>query len=72
MDSYGLAVRVLLDDLHDFKRAEEYAMKIDNATVWSSLGLALVDAGRVTEGINAVLKVSCYVKLCTPLREMSV
>jgi len=56
MERYDLAVGVLVDHVQDLKRAEEYAMKNDLPAVWSRLGLAQVEAGKITEGINSIMK----------------
>eukprot|EP00181_Compsopogon_caeruleus_P004586 CAMPEP_0184684602 /NCGR_PEP_ID=MMETSP0312-20130426/15903_1 /TAXON_ID=31354 /ORGANISM="Compsopogon coeruleus, Strain SAG 36.94" /LENGTH=1737 /DNA_ID=CAMNT_0027137941 /DNA_START=95 /DNA_END=5308 /DNA_ORIENTATION=+ len=55
-EKYDLAVGVLVENLQDFKRAEEYAIKVDKAEVWSRLGSTLCESGRIVDGINALMK----------------
>mmetsp|Transcript_9764 Transcript_9764/g.26033 ORF Transcript_9764/g.26033 Transcript_9764/m.26033 type:complete len:772 (-) Transcript_9764:148-2463(-) len=51
------ALEVLLEHLKDYKRAEEYASRLDQPAVWSKLGEALLrDAGRVADGVRALLR----------------
>jgi len=51
-----LALDVLLDNLKDYARAEEFAARIDVPEVWSKLGEALLRGGRVGDGVRALLK----------------
>lgn len=50
------AIGVLLDHLKDFARAEEYAIKTDQAGVWSRLGVAQLEDGQMAKGVNSLMK----------------
>lgn len=55
-EQHAEAINVLLDHLKDFNRAEEYALKVDSSEVWSSLGVKQLEAGRMSAGVNSLIK----------------
>eukprot|EP00179_Madagascaria_erythrocladioides_P030901 CAMPEP_0198327392 /NCGR_PEP_ID=MMETSP1450-20131203/14660_1 /TAXON_ID=753684 ORGANISM="Madagascaria erythrocladiodes, Strain CCMP3234" /NCGR_SAMPLE_ID=MMETSP1450 /ASSEMBLY_ACC=CAM_ASM_001115 /LENGTH=1655 /DNA_ID=CAMNT_0044031435 /DNA_START=1 /DNA_END=4968 /DNA_ORIENTATION=+ len=55
-EKYDLAVGVLVDHIKDFKRADEYALKVDKPEVWSRLGVSLCEAGQISNGVSALTK----------------
>ncbi|GLI67875.1 hypothetical protein VaNZ11_012164 [Volvox africanus] len=50
------AIKVLIDQLKDIGRASEWALKCDEAPVWSELAHAQLAAGLVSEAISSYLK----------------
>lgn len=46
---------MLLDNLDDVQRAHEYATKVDDTQVWSTLGHAQLERGSVSDAIAAYL-----------------
>ncbi|KAA8499470.1 Clathrin heavy chain 1 [Porphyridium purpureum] len=50
------ALDVLLENMKDFERAEQFAARLDKPAVWSKLGEALLRAVRVGDGVKALLK----------------
>ena len=50
------AIKVLVDNLKDIKRANEFASKVDEAPVWSELGHAQLREGLVAESISSYLR----------------
>ena len=50
------AIGVLIDNIHDLKRASDFADKCNEPEVYSRLGKAQLDAGAVREAIAAFLK----------------
>eukprot|EP00737_Agarophyton_chilense_P003254 gb/GEZJ01003787.1/.p1 GENE.gb/GEZJ01003787.1/~~gb/GEZJ01003787.1/.p1 ORF type:complete len:1487 (-),score=292.94 gb/GEZJ01003787.1/:474-4934(-) len=55
-EEHPLAITVLLDNMKDFTRAEEYALKVDTSEVWSVLGVKQLEAGKMAAGVNALIK----------------
>eukprot|EP00178_Gracilaria_changii_P011059 TRINITY_DN3179_c0_g1_i1.p1 TRINITY_DN3179_c0_g1~~TRINITY_DN3179_c0_g1_i1.p1 ORF type:complete len:1727 (-),score=283.16 TRINITY_DN3179_c0_g1_i1:8574-13754(-) len=55
-EQHPLAITVLLDNMKDFARAEEYALKVDTSEVWSVLGVKQLEAGKMAAGVNALIK----------------
>lgn len=50
------AASILLNELNDLPRGRAYALKADDPAVWSVLGLYLLHANEVHEGIDCLLK----------------
>jgi clathrin heavy chain len=50
------AMRVLIDDIKSVDRAAEFAEKANDQEVWSLLGRALLDADKITEAVDALVK----------------
>lgn len=50
------AIKVLLDNLNDVERAHEFAERINQPDVWSTLGSAQLQNGMITESINSFIK----------------
>lgn len=55
-DQHALAIGVLLTNLNDFQRAEEYALKVDTSDVWSALGVKQLESGLMAAGVNSLIK----------------
>jgi clathrin heavy chain len=52
------AIRVLIENINNIKRAQDYADKVNDPEVWSLLGRAQLAAQLVTEAITSFLKAS--------------
>ncbi|EIE26635.1 clathrin heavy chain [Coccomyxa subellipsoidea C-169] len=50
------AIKVLLDHQEDLDRALEYALKVDEAGVWTELGHAQLEAGAINDAIGSYLR----------------
>lgn len=55
-EQHALAIGVLLDNMGDFPRAEEYALKVDTSDVWSALGVKQLESGKMAAGVNSLIK----------------
>jgi clathrin heavy chain len=54
------ALEVLIDQLHDLDRASSYAEQIDTPAVWSALGKGLLEAGKLSDSIQAFTHAEDY------------
>ena len=50
------AIKVLLDNINDVERAHEFAERVNQADVWSTLGSAQLQNGMITESIDSFIK----------------
>lgn len=50
------AIKVLLDNMEDLDRANEFAAKVDEPDVWSCLASAQLEHGAVSEAISSYLR----------------
>ena len=50
------AIKVLLDNMEDLDRANEFAAKVDESDVWSCLASAQLEHGAVSEAIASYLR----------------
>lgn len=55
-EQHESAIAVVLDHMKDFDRGEEYALKVDEPKVWSKLGVAYLEDGKMAKGVNALMK----------------
>jgi len=55
-EKYVDAIGVLLDNVQDMKRAEEFAMQRDLPEVWVRLATAQLKAGEVVAGVRSLIK----------------
>eukprot|EP00184_Porphyridium_aerugineum_P006141 CAMPEP_0184699800 /NCGR_PEP_ID=MMETSP0313-20130426/5924_1 /TAXON_ID=2792 /ORGANISM="Porphyridium aerugineum, Strain SAG 1380-2" /LENGTH=1782 /DNA_ID=CAMNT_0027158925 /DNA_START=278 /DNA_END=5626 /DNA_ORIENTATION=+ len=55
-EKYEEAIGVLLDQIKDFNRAEEFALQRDLPALWSRLGVAQLEAGKITPGVKSLIK----------------
>lgn len=56
LDMHNEAINVLISKIGDLQRAEDYAEKVNEPTVWSKLGETHLSNGNVTNAMDAFMK----------------